>query len=45
MIHVLLATGLVGLAYALYGRASDLRFLGGCAACLALLIAMLAPGA
>lgn len=45
MIYVDLYLGVVALGFALYGPDRDARILGGWAAGLALLIAMLAPGA
>ncbi|MEU0275515.1 hypothetical protein [Streptomyces sp. NPDC006307] len=45
MIHVILAGGLVGLALALYAKASDIRFLGGLAAAAGLVAALLNWGA
>ncbi|MBT2492358.1 hypothetical protein J7E96_28380 [Streptomyces sp. ISL-96] len=41
MIHVVLAGGLVGLALALYAKASDIRFLGGLTALAGLAFALL----
>ncbi|MEW2631625.1 hypothetical protein AB0903_08190 [Streptomyces sp. NPDC048389] len=44
MIYLILAGGLAGLALALYGRASDTRFLGRLAAGAGLVIALLEWG-
>ncbi|MFG2404225.1 hypothetical protein ACGFR8_07775 [Streptomyces brevispora] len=45
MIHLILISGLLGLATALYGRTIDLRFIGGLAAMAALAVALLFPEA
>ncbi|MFC8463392.1 hypothetical protein [Streptomyces sp. NPDC057250] len=44
MTYLTLSLGLIGLIYALYGRASDVRFLGGLAAFGALVFALFGWG-
>ncbi|MFJ3100336.1 hypothetical protein [Streptomyces sp. NPDC086835] len=45
MIYLFLGAGLLGLAFALYGRHGDMRFVGGLAAAAGLVTAVLNWGA
>ncbi|MEU5834518.1 hypothetical protein ABZ820_12710 [Streptomyces diacarni] len=45
MIYAMLTAGLLGLLLALYGRHSDLRFIGSLAAVAGLVVSLLAWGA
>ncbi|MFF3730403.1 hypothetical protein ACFYXM_08820 [Streptomyces sp. NPDC002476] len=45
MIYIFLMTGLAGCGFAFYAKASDIRFLGGLAAGVFLLVALLDWGA